>query len=113
MLVRSGTGLERSLELAAGRELRHDRRGDLDALPGARVDALARRAAENLPKPVKFTESLPFSVSVIVSRNASTALPASRAERPLFWATWLMKSCLVKKRILLRRVLGFRPWLKP
>ena len=66
-----------------------------------------------MPKPVKFTESPAFSVSVMDSRNASTALPASRAERPLFWPTWLMKSCLVKKRILLRRVLGFRPWLKP
>ena len=27
--------------------------------------------------------------------NASTALPASRAESPLFWATLLMNSCLV------------------
>src|SRR4051794_18673246 len=33
--------LERGLELAAGRELRHGRRGDLDALTRARVDALA------------------------------------------------------------------------
>src|SRR6478609_5542420 len=37
-------GLERRLELAAGRELRHGRRGDLDALARAWVDALARCA---------------------------------------------------------------------
>src|SRR6476469_4297850 len=37
-------GLERRLELAAGRELRHGRRGDLDALTRAWVDALARCA---------------------------------------------------------------------
>src|SRR3954453_22560078 len=35
--------LERGLELAAGRELRHGRGGDLDPLAGARIDALPRR----------------------------------------------------------------------
>ena len=58
----------------------------------------ARGAAENLPKPVKLTVSPAFSVSVTDSMNASTALPASRAESPLFWPTLLMKSCLVKKQ---------------
>ena len=53
-----------------------------------------------------------FSVSVMLSRNASTALRASRAERPLFWATWLTKSCLVNET-LLHRGLGIRPWLGP
>src|SRR6476661_5825544 len=38
------SGLESSLELATGRELRHDRRGDLDALARARVDTLPRGA---------------------------------------------------------------------
>src|SRR5262249_43497039 len=35
-----GLGLQRRLELAAGAELRHGRRRDLDTLAGARVDAL-------------------------------------------------------------------------
>ena len=57
----------------------------------------ARAAGANLPKPVKLTESPLFSVSVTLSRKESTALPASRAERPLFWATFWMKSCLVNE----------------
>src|ERR1043165_6775970 len=44
----------------------------------------ALAAAENLPKPVKLIESPLFRVSVTASMKASTALPASRAERPLF-----------------------------
>src|SRR5213080_1065873 len=36
-----GSALQRGLELAAGAELRHRRRRDLDALTGARVHALA------------------------------------------------------------------------
>src|SRR5215470_1131085 len=39
-----GSGLERGLQLAARRELRDRGRRDLDALAGARVDTLARRA---------------------------------------------------------------------
>src|SRR4051794_2140925 len=42
--ARDELALESSLELRAGREFRHGRRRDLDALAGARVDALARRA---------------------------------------------------------------------
>jgi hypothetical protein len=56
----------------------------------------ARAAGENFPKPVKLTESPALSVSVIDSMKASTAFPASRLERPLFWATFAMKSCFVK-----------------
>src|SRR5213594_2917287 len=62
----------------------------------------ARSAAENLPNPVKLIESRLLSVSVTVSMKASTALPASRAERPLFAATLLMKSCFVKAFLLVR-----------
>jgi len=57
----------------------------------------ARADGENLPKPVKLTVSPAFSVSVTVSMKASTALPASRADSPLFWATFWMKSCLVNE----------------
>src|SRR4051794_41148008 len=55
----------------------------------------ARCEGENLPNPVKLTVSPAFSVSVTDSMNASTALPASRAESPLFCETLLMNSCLV------------------
>jgi hypothetical protein len=48
----------------------------------------ARGDAENLPKPVKFTLSPAFSVSVTVSMKASMAFPASLAESPLFVATF-------------------------
>src|SRR5690348_12927228 len=50
---RSRSALERSLQLAPGRELRHGRRGDLDALAGARVHALAGGAlrGRELPEP--------------------------------------------------------------
>src|SRR3954469_16191334 len=51
--TRERLALEGSLELGAGRELRHGRRRDLDALTGARVDALTRRAlrGRELPEP--------------------------------------------------------------
>src|SRR5205814_8216709 len=42
----------------------------------------ARCCVENLPKPVKATSSLLRSASVTESRNASTALAASRDARP-------------------------------
>ena len=60
-----------------------------DPLAGARVDALraARSRRRELPEAVKLTESPAFSASVTDSRNASTALPASRFVRPLFSAT--------------------------
>src|SRR5205085_8602827 len=47
----------------------------------------ARCWLENLPKPVKDTSPPLFNVSVIASRKASTALPASRAVSWLRLAT--------------------------
>ena len=74
--------LDGRLERAAGRELRHARRRDLDLLRRvARIDAGAGRALLRLElaEAGERDVAAASSVSVIVSRNASTALPASRA----------------------------------
>src|SRR4051812_30192714 len=55
----------------------------------------ARCCVVNLPNPVNATSPPALSVSVIVSRNASTALPASRAVSWLRRATSATNSCLV------------------
>src|SRR5438067_10557674 len=55
----------------------------------------ARCWVENFPKPVKLTASPRFNESVIESRNASTALAASRLFSPLFDATCSTNSCFV------------------
>src|SRR5690242_19504287 len=55
----------------------------------------ARFAVENLPNPVNVTSPLPFSVSVMASRNASTALPASRLDSCARRATSETNSCFV------------------
>src|SRR5205823_10212786 len=55
----------------------------------------ARFAVENLPNPVNVTSPLPFSVSTMVSRNASTALPASRFDSCARRATSDTNSCFV------------------
>src|SRR5712691_3339536 len=55
----------------------------------------ARFAVENLPNPVNVTSPLPFSVSTMVSRNASTALPASRLDSCARRATSDTNSCFV------------------
>src|SRR3990170_3074398 len=55
----------------------------------------ARAEVENLPKPVKVTESPLLSADVIVSSTASTAPPASRLDMPALSATASTKSCLV------------------
>src|SRR3954470_11758433 len=64
----------------------------------------ARRCVTNFPKPVNATSPPPRSVSVIASRKASTALAASRLERPDLLATSLTNSCLVKSRSSGRRL---------
>src|SRR5512133_823045 len=69
----------------------------------------ARRCVVNFPKPVNATSPPPRSDSVIASRKASTALAASRLERPDLLATSLTNSCLVKSRSSCRR---FRPRAK-
>src|SRR5919201_5195581 len=70
----------------------------------------ARCCVENFPKPVKVT-SCPFRrASVIESRKASTAFPASRLESPAFDATSLTNSCLVKSLSSHRRL---QPRAKP
>ena len=58
----------------------------------------ARRCAENLPKPVKFTWPPLVSSLVTVSRNASTALPASLFDNPACAATRSTNSCLVTRQ---------------
>src|SRR5579859_1488191 len=58
----------------------------------------ARRCAENFPKPVKFTWPPPESSRCTVSRNASTALPASLLDRPDCAATRSTNSCLVTRQ---------------
>src|SRR4029079_12790974 len=55
----------------------------------------ARWDVLNLPKPVNATSPPLFSVSVMVSRNASTALPASRRESPALSAIRSTNSCFV------------------
>src|SRR5262249_52295463 len=55
----------------------------------------ARFAVENLPNPVNVTSPPPFSVSVTASRNASTALPASRLDSCARRATSDTNSCFV------------------
>src|SRR3954454_16173410 len=55
----------------------------------------ARSAVENFPKPVNVTSPLPFSVSVMASRNASTALAASRLDNCARRATSETNSCFV------------------
>src|SRR5215475_8774819 len=55
----------------------------------------ARFDVENFPNPVNATSPLPFSVSVTVSRNASTALPASRLDSCARRATSETNSCFV------------------
>ena len=50
---------------------------------------------------MKLIESPLLSVSVTTSMKASTALPASRLERPVFDPTLLMKSCFVKAFLLI------------
>ena len=54
-----------------------------------------RSCVWNFPNPVNATSPPPRSVSVIVSRNASTAFPASRAVSWLRRATSATNSCLV------------------
>src|SRR5262249_62065926 len=58
----------------------------------------ARRCAENFPKPVKFTCPPPVSSFWTVSRNASTALPASLLDSPACAATRSTNSCLVTRQ---------------
>ena len=60
------------------------------------------RCAESPPPATgQFTVSPAFSVSSTVSRNASTAAPASRLERPLLPATASTSSCSVTSLLLL------------
>ena len=92
------------LELRAGGELRHGRRRMCTFSLGFRGFTpmrAARWVVWNFPKPVKVTESPDLSVSSTVSRNASTAAPASRLERPLLPATASTNSCLVTPLLLL------------
>src|SRR5436309_8550937 len=55
----------------------------------------ARSAVENFPNPVNVTSPLPLSVSTTASRNASTALPASRLDSCARRATSDTNSCFV------------------
>src|SRR5262249_54491834 len=80
-----------------------------EGLRGLTPVRAARFCVENLPKPVNETSSPLRSVSVMVSRNASTALPASRFDSCVFRATSAPKSCLVTFLLLLWSVRGPRP----
>ena len=71
-----------------------------DGFRGFTPSRAARCDVENLPKPVNVTASPDLSVSVTESRKASTAFAASRAESPLFVATFPTNSCLVMPLLL-------------
>ncbi len=71
--------LHRGLQAAAGGEARYARGGDLDALAGARIDALRapRSLTWNLPNPDTVTSLPRRSASSTVASTASTAREAS------------------------------------